>query len=456
MSRANSDSIPNYGASDQIHKYAQNGSISTDNLLQPVTDDDIRPVSSSYKPSSNPEDIMNASETQARLAEGVQTRSQRFGKDWEPFRHDPSLECKSDSTSGAISWFNPTAASYSRARVPGGGGGPNVDGENLLPADLDYKWTSRDNRKGRHTLVVTQAALDEKRIAIPPRSGSWRAIRTGIKRMVTVGPLTNISWWVAIIFTIGSVLWILSATFNLFGDDGLKLYGGGITAFIGSVVFVIGNVFLFLESFNDNRVGCFGWEVQPVADRNLNKDGNEKVSWKLRPVGPNCKHEHHHRSEVKSWVWLPKYEIGFIAAAIQVVSALIFFISGFASIPGIFDHLTTPLKYGLYWVPKLLASCGFVAAGLLYTIETQKKWWKPAPRSLGWHIGLSKTIGAMGFLLLTCFGLKQAQWAQYHSTVHCLWGSGAFLISSILRWYECLEQYPVEVLKSGTADLEKL
>ncbi|EME79324.1 uncharacterized protein MYCFIDRAFT_156637 [Pseudocercospora fijiensis CIRAD86] len=285
--------------------------------------------------------------------------------------------------------------------------------------------------------------------------------------MFTDFPVGNISWWAAVVFTGGSVLWILSATFNLLGYDpatsfpGQRLYGGGITAFIGSVVFVIGNIFLFLESFNENRVGCFGWEVRPGAD----EDGDEKVLWRLRPVEANCTHEQHHQSGVKSWIWLPRWgdvkehyihEIGFIAAGIQVVSALIFFISGVASIPGMSDRLTKPLMFGVYWVPKLVASCGFVVTGFLYTVETQNEWWKPAVRSLGWHVGFWKFFGGIGFLLLACFGLNQSQWAQYQSAIHCVWGSWAFLISSVLRWYECLEQYPVEVLRSDTADLENL
>lgn len=101
-------------------------------------------------------------------------------------RYDPSLECKDQSTSGAISWFNPTEASYSRARVLSGGDGPvsTEDQENSLPNIgandlLGYKWTSRDNRRGRHTLVVSADALKDGRIAFPPRSGSWEAIRIG-------------------------------------------------------------------------------------------------------------------------------------------------------------------------------------------------------------------------------------------------------------------------------------
>ena len=30
-------------------------------------------------------------------------------------------------------------------------------------------------------------------------------------------------------------------------------------------------------------------------------------------------------------------------------------------------------------------------------LETQKKWYLPAPKVLGWHIGLWNLIGAIGF-----------------------------------------------------------
>lgn len=38
-------------------------------------------------------------------------------------------------------------------------------------------------------------------------------------------------------------------------------------------------------------------------------------------------------------------------------------------------------------------------------LETQRKWYVPAPKVLGWHIGLWNLIGAVGFtvwLLLIC------------------------------------------------------
>lgn len=34
---------------------------------------------------------------------------------------------------------------------------------------------------------------------------------------------------------------------------------------------------------------------------------------------------------------------------------------------------------------------------LLFTIETQPKWYIPAPKVLGWHIGFWNFIGGIGF-----------------------------------------------------------
>lgn len=289
--------------------------------------------------------------------------------------------------------------------------------------------------------------------------------------MFTLAPLANIAWCVAIIFTFGSILWIISSFFSLVNYvpkayfPGASLYAGGISAFVGSCVFVVGNHFLFMESINDNRVGCFGWSFKRISDGDTrDNNGNGEVRFKLVPAEEDCRHGHHHRSKIRSWVWWPSwkdvrthyiYETAFIASVIQVVSAWTFFISGVASLPPISQHLKTlPLLYGLYWGPKLVASCGFVVAGVLFTLETQKCWWKPAFWTLGWHIGVWKTIGATGFLLMSCFGFYQASWAQYQSAITCVWASWAFLISSVLRWYECLEQYPVEVLRSRVQNLD--
>ena len=53
-------------------------------------------------------------------------------------------------------------------------------------------------------------------------------------------------------------------------------------------------------------------------------------------------------------------------------------------------------------------------------------------------------IGAFGFTL--CGGLGLAydnSGAQYEASLATFWGSWAFLIGSLIQWYESLDKYPV-------------
>lgn len=69
-----------------------------------------------------------------------------------------------------------------------------------------------------------------------------------------------------------------------------------------------------------------------------------------------------------------------------------FWIGGFASIPPIYASLSASAVDGLVWVPFLLGSMAFVLSGWLFMVETQRRWWLPAPRTLGWHVGTWDTI----------------------------------------------------------------
>lgn len=112
--------------------------------------------------------------------------------------------------------------------------------------------------------------------------------------MLTTYPFWDISYLVAIIFTFGSVIWVLNAFFvwlplqNPPGFEGEIANAGGITAFIGATVFEIGSVFLMLEAVNERRSGCFGWAVEEV----LGKAGE----WRLMPG--ECVHHHRNRGNL--------------------------------------------------------------------------------------------------------------------------------------------------------------
>lgn len=79
--------------------------------------------------------------------------------------------------------------------------------------------------------------------------------------------------------------------------------------------------------------------------------------------------------------------------------ATIFWISGFTALPSIYNALTTiPALNGAYWAPQVIGGSGFIVSGILFMVETQQKWYLPAPKVLGWHIGVWNLLG-VSFLI---------------------------------------------------------
>jgi hypothetical protein len=103
-------------------------------------------------------------------------------------------------------------------------------------------------------------------------------------------------------------------------------------------------------------------------------------------------------------------------------------------------------------------------------IETQEKWYLPAPRLLGWHIGFWNLVGVrlfpylqklclnksltpvkgIGFTLCGALGFAASNsGCLYQGSLATFWGSWCFLVGSIIQWYECLDKHPVDVEEDG-------
>lgn len=206
-----------------------------------------------------------------------------------------------------------------------------------------------------------------------------------------------------------------------------------------------------LEAVNENRTGCFGWAVEQLYD-------NEKSITKLVPSRSNRTHHHQNKrnfvgkpNEVsfsdktvadptppgdRSWTWFPSptelrthyiHSLGFLACSAQMFGATVFWIAGITALPPIFNSLTTTAKLnGAYWAPQIIGGSGFVVSGMLFMLETQGRWWKPALGVLGWHIGFWNLIGGIGFTICPIFGLYTAHWAQEQASLSTFWGTYCF------------------------------
>lgn len=415
-------------------------------------------------------------------------RNTQFRPGHEPHEGHPGLSLHRNHVSGPFSFLNPTSARYaaldSRTDKPSS----QISAEQApaaKPKHVEHLWRSRDNRKGRHAIQVDYTlAAQEPGYKAPPPTSTFKAAAKGIVRMATVVPYWDVSYLVAVTFTLGSVVWIINAFFvwlplvdpqTAFPRE--SSYGGGITGCIGATVFEIGSVLLLLEAVNANQTGCFGWALETVLSK-VESDTSRSVT-KVKPSLEECSHHHanrknivgaaqptrhHHfeelaagivtKSENKSFRWLPSatelkthylHELGFLASLIQFFAATIFWIAGITGVPGILNIMSPGLTDGVYWVPQMVGGMGFILSGLLFTLETQEKWYKPAFHVLGWHIGAWNFIGGIGFTLCGALGPATSNTGvAYEATLATFWGSWAFMIGSTIQWYESLQKHPVE------------
>ncbi|KAL4904339.1 hypothetical protein BDW74DRAFT_154629 [Aspergillus multicolor] len=384
-------------------------------------------------------------------------RSHAFRANKSPLQgHEPS------AVSGPIPFLNPTRAHFHLQQ-------PHTDASVPQPVPrITRLWRSRDNRKGRHAIQVQKQAPVEERGRAPRKTSHPTAIYQGILRMLTTFPAWDISFCVAFLFTLGSVIWVVNAFFVWLPVAapstefaGEVVSGGGITAFIGATVFEVGSILLVLEAVNEDQSGCFGWALLEAE-----KEAKAVITH-IKPDLGSCVHHHadHRRflgagqiredaEPSRSFKWVPTltelrthylHELGFWASAVQFIGATIFWIAGFTGLPGIIGTLSPAVENGVYWVPQIVGGSCFILSGLLFTLETQTRWCRPAFHVLGWHIGFWNTVGGIGFTLCGCLGPAAGNsGVEYQSTLATFWGSWAFLLGSVVQWYESLEKHPVE------------
>lgn len=414
--------------------------------------------------------------------------------------HFEGRHYKADKISGPVGFLNPTTRylPVHRPHHRGPLSSHGTEAEKTTSSGLRkeashtgiyHVWRSRDNRKGRHAVVVHKDYVAKSGTIAPQATNSLRESIKGILKMFKRFPIWDVSYDVAVVFTLGSVVWVFNGFFVWLPIElpssefsGESTMGGGVTAFLGATIFEFGSVLLMLEAVNENRSDCFGWALEEAL---------ESGSLKLHPAHEGCRHHHKQRRSLftpsralnkttsdetrnsdndtntdprdsRKWQWWPTWyelrthyfrDIGFLACFSQMIGATIFWIAGFTGLPPIFDVLSTPASNGVYWLPQVIGGSGFIISSWLFMLETQEKWYLPAMNTLGWHIGFWNWIGALGFTLCGALGFGiNALGFEYASTLATFIGSWAFLIGSVVQWYESLDKYPVTLKKTETLE----
>ncbi|KAF8067813.1 hypothetical protein FPV67DRAFT_1669692 [Lyophyllum atratum] len=304
----------------------------------------------------------------------------------------------------------------------------------LRDGDESCSWTSRDHRKNRYKDLAPSQSR---------RSGSNVFQRLG---HMTRLEYWNVSWWVAILFTLGSIVWVINGFVAFLPNIDSQVPESdssiGWTAWLGATIFEIGSIFGILEAWNREDAAEFGWNVRQYLHHPKSSNPDHE-----RPSSSDRDKSEYPGKPPTRWIWFSadtKYlhELGFLAAFSQLCAATIFWISGWTAIPSIQAAISedTGVLDGVFWTPQVLGGLGFMISATFIMLEAQQKWYKPDIRSLGWHVGFWNFIGAVGFMLCGALGYaaEASSKANYQSSLSTFWGGWAFLIGSVIQWYEAV------------------
>lgn len=149
----------------------------------------------------------------------------------EPFHNDARLTLH--HAEGPFGFLNPTRAHFDHsAFAPGSASDetatPHESGDdakarheppkqaadsNVPAKNVRFLWRSRDNRKGRHPLLVQEPLPGEDApFMVPRRTSHPREILKTVIKTFTHYPIWDISWLVAFVFTWGSMVWVLNVS----------------------------------------------------------------------------------------------------------------------------------------------------------------------------------------------------------------------------------------------------
>ncbi|KXS99075.1 hypothetical protein AC578_6971 [Pseudocercospora eumusae] len=308
---------------------------------------------------------------------------------------------------------------------------------------LQYNSAYNSAATSSEDLVLKPAKIDH--LQESRHISTTRRIIEVIWYKLDVYPLNSFYWRTALGSVVGSCIWIISSLFSFLPFEypstrfpGETEYCVGILSCTGTICFFISSLSTIIHTLNESRSRYDGWKAQQIrnefrAARNLHKKNYRVGEWGWRPRWNDIK-DH--------WV----DDLGFRSCCIQLVCSLLFLEAGICAIPAIYNKIS--IKHSLmnciYWAPKVFACTGFLWMGILGLIQSHRSERRtPFWRKLSWHAGIWSTLGGIGFLVMSFMGFGTREWMQRQNRINALWGSCAFLVSSLLViWEQTFKRRP--------------
>lgn len=273
-----------------------------------------------------------------------------------------------------------------------------------LPDGSEYVWESRRHRKGRGLKEPSgRVAVLQDRSPEAGKSSPW------------LGGFAphRISWWVSVVFIVGSALFTLGASASLFsqvfgGEEAAKVVADA-SYFVGALLFTGGIYLQLLEGINSSDyIG-----LKP-------------------PYRPP--------QEFRWFAWQPR-RLEFMAPFLLLIGSLFFNVETTLVIVSALGLAALPVAIGL---TSLAGSGLFLAPSYLQMIEVCHRYLCLRPREISWWVTAFFVLGSVGFVVGSVFGFDvpglSSPAESVVTKIGFLQGSVFFLVGSYLMLPEMFSE----------------
>ena len=244
-------------------------------------------------------------------------------------------------------------------------------------------WESRLHRKGLEATFLKDFNAAKK------------AFWNGFKKVATL------NWWISIVFSIGSFLFILGSLLSLWSPLALhfKLSTTEVNFvfFLGSIPFTTAAFLQLLQAY--------------LASKKLNKSTgfqNEKKGLNL-------------------------WSLGFLSALFQFIGTLLFNVNTFNGTKSNLSILESDIAI---WTPDFIGSILFLISGYLAFIEVGHRYWKWEPKNISWWVVFINLLGCIAFMISAFFAFVPqggaSNFSVQMSLVFTLIGAFCFFVGALL------------------------
>lgn len=260
--------------------------------------------------------------------------------------------------------------------------------------------------------------------------------REQLKVMATVYPYRDANWIIAILFVVGSISFCINGFFGLLPLVAPSTaflteatIAAPVTNAIGAAFFVTAG-FLTMPAIWNTANGT----IEPASTSKFEADEEQTKTYQPALLSS------------PSWVWLPSWGVlkdalkttPFQSGAMQLVAGAVLTTSVIFGFPGILAPDDIQGLSTFVFTPLLIGGGIFTISNIMLLLFVQERWYKPRLGNAAWQASLWNVIASVLFAVT---GVLFLGGDTLTGSVASFIGSWAFLIGSVIQWYDMMAFY---------------